>query len=107
MPLPFSTKYAIAKNMAAMQTAKELNEREKDRILLEYVKKDENGEPIKEKEGYPLENPEAYYRETEELDNQEVEDIVLTPIKLSDLEKVNDITVEMLMQIIDIIQEDK
>lgn len=106
MDPPFSAKYAIAKNLASMKAAEDLSREERSRIFDRYVKKDEKGMPIKDEEGYFLENPEAYHKEIKALDEQEIEDIRLYPIKLSDIERTPGVTVEMMAEIIDIIQEE-
>ncbi len=89
-----------------MKAAEDLSREERSRIFERYVKKDEKGIPVKDEEGYFLENPEAYHKEIRELDEQEIKDIRLSPIKLSDIERTPGVTVEMMTEIIDIIQED-
>ena len=87
--LPIKVSFSIIKNMKAMETVATAYEAERNKIVEQYAKKDENDNPVIEDNRYIFQNEEAQKSYTSEVTELlEIEnDIDIQTVTLDDLER--------------------
>lgn len=87
--LPIKVGFAITKNMKAMETVATAYESERNKIVAQYAKKDENGYPVVEDNRYIFPDDKAQKAYTDEVNELlEIEsDVAIQTITLGDLER--------------------
>lgn len=87
--LPVKASYAIAKNIAHLESELKIYDKERLKIINKYAKKDEKGKTIADKNGQvQFENADGWNRDINELLNIE-NDIEIRKFKLSELSGLN------------------